>query len=86
MGTRNIAISDEAYQMLKALKRSGESFTDVIERMTRKNSVLELAGILSREEIATVETHVKEIRRRSSRRIRVRGRTVNSSALPISNA
>jgi len=30
MATKDIAISDEAYQMLKALKKSGESFTDVI--------------------------------------------------------
>jgi len=69
MGTKNIAISDEAYQMLKALKKSGESFTDVIERVTRKSCVLELAGVLSKREVATVETHVKELRRRSSRRI-----------------
>ena len=60
MGTKNIAISDEAYQMLKALKKSGESFTDVIERVTRKSSVLELAGILSKREVETVERHVKE--------------------------
>jgi predicted CopG family antitoxin len=69
MGTKNIAISEEAYQMLKALKRSGESFTDVIERMTRKSSVLDLAGVLSKKEVATFEKHVKEIRKRSSRRV-----------------
>jgi predicted CopG family antitoxin len=69
MGTKNIAISDEAYQMLKALKKSGESFTDVIERMTRRSSVLELAGILSKREVATIERQVKEVRKRSSRRI-----------------
>jgi predicted CopG family antitoxin len=69
MGTKNIAISDEAYQMLKALKKSGESFTDVIERMTRRSSVLELAGVPSKREIAAVERRVKEVRNRSSRRI-----------------
>ena len=69
MGTKNIAISDEAYQMLKALKRSAESFTDVIERTTRRSSILELAGILSKKEVASVEEHVKEIRKRSARRI-----------------
>ena len=69
MGTKNIAISDEAYQMLKAMKKSGESFTDVIERMTRKSSVLELTGILSKRKVAMVERHVREIRKRSARRI-----------------
>ena len=69
MGTKNIAISDEAYQMLKSLKKSGESFTDVIERMTHRSSVLELTGVLSKREVAAVEKRVKEVRKRSSRRI-----------------
>jgi len=69
MGTKNIAISEEAYQMLKALKKSGESFTEVIERITRRGSILELAGALSKKEVAAVEKHVREVRERSSRRI-----------------
>ena len=69
MGTKNIAISDEAYQMLRALKKSGESFTDVIERMTRRSAVLELAGIMSKAEAASVEKRVKDIRTQSSQRV-----------------
>ena len=69
MGTKNIAISDEAYQMLKALKGPSESFTDVVERITRRSAVLELAGIISRTEATGVEKRVKDIRRQSSRRI-----------------
>ena len=69
MGTKNIAISDEAYQMLKALKKSGESFTDVIERVTRRSAVLELAGIVSKTEATGVEKRVKDIRKQSSQRI-----------------
>lgn len=69
MGTKNIAISDDAYQMLKALKKSGESFTEVIERITRGSAVLELAGILSKTEATSVEKRIKEIRRQSSKRI-----------------
>ena len=69
MGTKNIAISDEAYQIVKALKKSGESFKDVIERMTRRIAVLELAGIMCKTEAAGVEKRVKDIRRKSSQRI-----------------
>ncbi len=69
MGSRNIAISDEAYHMLKSLKRSGESFTDVIERITRKRSVLELVGTLSKSEATKIENAIREIRTRSSRRM-----------------
>lgn len=69
MGTKNIAISDEAYQMLKALKKSGESFTDVIQRITRRGAVLELAGILAKSEAISVEKRVKDVRKQSSERI-----------------
>ena len=33
MGTKSVAISDEAYLSLKGLKRPGESFSDVIVRI-----------------------------------------------------
>ncbi len=75
MGTKNIAISDEAYQRLKALKKPGESFTEVIERMTRSRGVLDLSGILSKTEAARVGEVVRETRRESSRRLR---RTIGS--------
>lgn len=69
MGTKNIAISDEAYQRLKALKKPGESFTEVIERMTRSRGILELAGTLSPRQAAQVKERVREIRDDSSRRL-----------------
>lgn len=69
MGTKNIAISDEAYQMLKALKKPRESFTEVIERITRGSTVLELAGIVSNTEAASIEKRVKNTRAQSSQRI-----------------
>lgn len=77
MGTKNIAISDDAYQILRSLKKSGESFTDVIERIARRSSLLDLAGVLSETQAANVERRVREVRRQSSRRIgRTVGRTV----------
>jgi predicted CopG family antitoxin len=69
MGTRNISISDEAYERLKALKKPRESFTDVINRLTGKRSILELAGILSKEEAKEMKLAVKEIRKKSSKRV-----------------
>ena len=69
MGVKNIAISDEAYQRLKALKRSGESFTSVVERLTGSRGVLELAGVLSNSEGKEVKEKIREIRERSHRRV-----------------
>jgi predicted CopG family antitoxin len=55
--------------MLKALKRPRESFTDVIERMTRKSSIPELAGALSKTEASKAEKRIRDIRKQSSQRI-----------------
>jgi predicted CopG family antitoxin len=69
MGTKNIAISDEAYERLKSLKRPGESFTELIERMTRSRSVVDLAGLLTKGEGLEVKKRVSELRKASSRRL-----------------
>ncbi len=69
MGTKNISISDDAYQRLKAMRKPGESFTDVIERMTRSAGVLELVGVLSKSEGVELKRRIAELRKRSSERM-----------------
>lgn len=69
MGTKNIAISDAAYERLRSLKRPGESFTELIERMTRSRSVADLAGLLTKSEGLEVKKRVSELREASSRRL-----------------
>lgn len=45
MPVKTITVSEDAYRALSALKRQGESFSDVIRRITRTNrSLLEFAG------------------------------------------
>lgn len=68
MATKNIAISEEAYQRLKALKKPGESFTEVIERMTRTRGVLDLAGVLSASQAKEVSERIRESRAESAHR------------------
>lgn len=69
MGTKNIAISDEAYERLKSLKRPGESFTELIERMTQSRRVADLAGLLTEEQGLEMKRRVSELRGASSRRL-----------------
>jgi len=45
MGVKTITISIEAYEDLLKLKRPGESFSDMILRLAKKRSLLDLAGI-----------------------------------------
>ena len=66
MPTRTISITEEAYERLKIRKEKIESFTDVINRMTGKRSIMELAGILSKEEGEKLERYIKD-RRKASR-------------------
>ena len=69
MATKNIAISEEAYQRLRALKKPGESFTDVIERVTRSRGILDLAGTLTRSEAREASQRIRDARERSSARL-----------------
>lgn len=47
MGVRTITVTDAAYARLAAQKRAGESFTDVVLRLTGKRSLLRLGELLS---------------------------------------
>ncbi len=45
--TKVVSLSEKAYQTLKRMKRSGESFSDVVIRVAnkeKKKSLLEFAG------------------------------------------
>ena len=68
MATKTISISTEAYEKLKRLKEARESFSEVINRVAGKRSLLELAGILSHEEADTLMKTIKEGRGRSRKR------------------
>ena len=47
MPVRTITVTDAAYERLAREKRAGESFTDVILRLTRKRSLAELPDLVS---------------------------------------
>jgi predicted CopG family antitoxin len=45
MTVKTVTLSEDAYAALAALKREGESFSEVVRRLTRKSrSLLEFAG------------------------------------------
>jgi predicted CopG family antitoxin len=71
MGTKNISISEEAYERLAALKGPNESFTEVVNRLTKKRSILELAGVLTEKEGDEIRREIVKLHKSSTRRIKL---------------
>jgi predicted CopG family antitoxin len=54
MGTKTVSLSDDAYERLAAEKREGESFSDVVRRLTEGVDISEFHGVLSDEGLSSV--------------------------------
>jgi predicted CopG family antitoxin len=71
VGVRTITITSAAYERLAAMKRPGESFTDVVMHVTGKRSLRRLGELLSPAEsaaIAEAALRARDERRATERR------------------
>ncbi|TKX74308.1 hypothetical protein EXE46_10065 [Halorubrum sp. GN11_10-6_MGM] len=50
MSTRNVRLDEDVYERIKSEKRPDETFSETVERLIGRASLLDLAGILSDEE------------------------------------
>jgi len=68
MGTKTIGIKDDVYERLKARKREGESFTDLMNRLLDESTVdwREGFGTLDATEAEELERAAETSRRRMS--------------------
>lgn len=76
MGTKTISLSDEAYERLKAAKKEGESFSDVVNRISPGVRLEEYWGILDDGATEELRDAIEEGRNhrhtaRSARRDRI---------------
>jgi len=67
--SKSIRLSEDAYERLAAHKGEDETFSEVVLRLAGERSLLELAGILSDEEAASLRDAVDERRERRSREL-----------------
>ena len=65
MSTKSITITEDAYLRLASRKKGDESFSEVINRLTGKGSILRFAGMFSREEGERLEKAIAEGRKRT---------------------
>ena len=63
MATKTISITREAYDRLKMRKEPGESFSDVIVRLTDRKTLTEFAGILTPSSVKALSEAIAEARR-----------------------
>ena len=64
---------------MAAMKGPKESFTDVINRLAGKKSVLDLVGLLTPKEGAELRSNIQDIRARSRRRAAETARRIRGS-------
>lgn len=67
MGTKTISLAEDAYERLKAHKREGESFSDVVRRLTGDDfSLMDYYGVLDEDTAAEMEEIIAESREADS--------------------
>ena len=62
--SKNVRLSEAAYERLEAHKRPDESFSDVVLRLAGERSLLDLAGVLTDRQADALEAAIDERRRR----------------------
>ena len=64
MPSRTINVTEDAYTRLSSLKKEGESFSEVVYRLTGKYLLRDLIGILTPEQVQDLRDGVHSIRER----------------------
>ena len=62
MATKNISITEEAYDRLSNLKKKNESFSEIIVRVTGKANLRDFFGIISKKKADEVSNNIKKSR------------------------
>lgn len=76
MGTKTISLADDAYERLNAAKREGESFSDVVRRITPGINLSDYVGVLDDDTAEDLETTITERRTERTNDRRTRAQNV----------
>jgi predicted CopG family antitoxin len=67
MAVKTITVTKNAYDALKNLKHSSESFSDAILRIAKKRSLRDFVGVLSNESAGRLENTIKDLRKKRNK-------------------
>lgn len=67
MPSRTVNLSEDAYRRLENLKREGESFSDVVNRITGKYALRDLVGVLDEAEADAFRAAARDVDERLTR-------------------
>ncbi len=81
MATKNISITNDAYSRLKRLKQDKESFSDVINRVTKRKRLSEFAGILTEDSARRIQRQIRLLRRGFKKSWRKRSEVIQTLTL-----
>lgn len=73
MATKTISLSEDAYERLRQLKRPGESFSDVVQRLTGRENIQRFVGAIGEEMADDLRGTARDLRERLDRDARQRG-------------
>lgn len=68
MATKNISITEEAYERLAGLKKDNESFSEIIITITHGRKLGDFFGILSNSSADKIEKNIAELRAKHRKR------------------
>ncbi len=60
MSTKTLSVDEEAYELLKKEKGEDESFSDVIKKIAKEKSLMDIAGIWEDDELRKKVEDTKE--------------------------
>ena len=68
MTSKNISLTDDAYELLKKMKMGEESFSDTIRRLAKRRRLSDCAGLWANipdNEVKAITGSITELRRRA---------------------
>ena len=74
MTSKNISLTEDAYELLKSMKLGDESFSDTIRRLARRRRLSDCVGLwadMPEEEIEAIKGSIEDLRRRADESLEV---------------